>query len=527
MALVALSKDRTSCASTTICRRATMSPRDPTTSLWLDGVEPSGSDPLPERVDDLVVGAGLTGLTTGLLLARAGRRVAVVEARYVGAVTTGNTTAKLSLLQGTRYSMILRHQSEEVARAYVDANREGQEWLLRFCEEHAVPYQRRDAVTYAASPDELSKVQDEHQAASSLGLEVEWFNTRDVPFPVFGATLLPDQAQFDPMDVLTGLVSQLRVHGATLHEGLRLMDVSFRGTPHARLSDGSEIVADDVILTTGTPMLDRGLYFAKVEPSRSYALAFDHPSVPIGMYLSVGSSSRSVRDAPGQDGSTRLVIGGSGHTVGRTRSTLAHVDELREWTARYFPGAVETHRWSAQDYTPHDGIPYVGKLPRGGGRIYLATGFAKWGMTNGVAAARNISSEILGERASWAKTMSRRITRPSGAARIALFNAGVGVELTRNLIAAETHEVDEDPLEGQGVVGRDGLTPTAVSTVDGVTCAVQGLCTHLGGALSWNDAERTWDCPLHGSRFAPDGSVLEGPATKPLSRRDVTSAAER
>ena len=489
------------------------------TSLWLDRAMVPSTDPLPERVDDLVVGAGLTGLTTALLLARSGRSVAVVEARHVGAVTTGNTTAKLSLLQGTKLSRMLRLQSKNVVEAYVESNLEGQQWLLRFCSDHGAPVQTRDAITYAATDSEIEAARQEHDAAKTVGLDVRWVDVLDVPFPFHGGALLPDQAQFDPMNVLDALVSELRTQGGSLHEGRRVVGVSKHGRPRATLDDGSMVEAEHVILATGTPILDRGLYFAKVEPMRSYALAFDSQDVPDGMFLSAGSPTRSIRDAPAPDG-RRLLVGGNGHPVGRADSELAHVDELREWTARHFPGAVETHAWSAQDYRSHDGIPYVGHLPRGGGHIYVATGFDKWGMTNGVAAARNISAQILGEKPSWARPLGRRITGPSGAANIVKINAEVGVAAAAGLIKAGVKSAPSRPLDGEGGVGRSGMMPTGVSTVDGRTCAVSGICTHLGGVLSWNNAEKSWDCPLHGSRFAPDGSVLEGPATKPLAQRE-------
>jgi len=497
------------------------------TSLWRDRPDVIAEDRLDvhEDLELIVVGAGLTGLVTALMVAEAGGRVAVIEARTVGAVATGNTTAKVSLLQGTKLSTILHYQSAHVAQAYVNSNRAGQEWLLQFCADHEVAVQVRDAVTYAAAPNELDAARGELEAARSLGLDVHWSDTLDVPFPHHGAVVLPGQAQFDPMDVLAALASQVRRLGGTIHQHRRVVRASSGVRPGVSLEDGSTVHADNIVLATGSPILDRGLYFAKLEPKRSYALAFEHPDPPSGMYLSAGPPTRSVRNAPRPDGVTRLLVGGNGHDVGRTSSEQAHVDDLREWTANYFPGAVETHAWSAQDYGSHDGIPYVGKLPRGGGHIFVATGYDKWGMTNAVAAARNISGQILDrERPDWARTLGRRITRPQGVAHGVAVNAKVAVAAVQSVVNAETHSAPTSPPDGTGAVGRRGLVPTGVSTVGGATCAVLAICTHLGGTLKWNDEAGSWDCPLHGSRFAADGEVLEGPATRRLAVRDAPDA---
>jgi hypothetical protein len=180
------------------------------------------------------------------------------------------------------------------------------------------------------------------------------------------------------------------------------------------------------------------------------------------------------------------MVGGAGHVVGRGGSERRRLDELRDWVTTYYPEARETHAWSAQDYGAPDGVPYVGPLPRGRGRVYVATGFDKWGMANAVAAAISITSEILdGELLPWARPLRHRITGPGEAVRLAALNARVGIAACRSL---------------PGVGSRP-------------------LCSHLGGVLRHNDVEDTWDCPLHGSRFAPDGSVLEGPATRPLRPR--------
>jgi glycine/D-amino acid oxidase-like deaminating enzyme/nitrite reductase/ring-hydroxylating ferredoxin subunit len=493
-----------------------------TPSLWRDGREAIADDPLTAgvEIDDLVVGAGITGLTTALLLARAGRRVAVLEAGTVGSLASGNTTAKVSLLQGTKLSRMLGHQSQAVVRAYVDGNLEGQQWMLRFFGDHGVPFQVRDAVTYASSPEQRSALDDELRASRAMGLDTYAVGDLDVPFPQFGGVVLPEQAQIDPMDLLTALVEQVRAHGGTVHQGRKVVTVSKRGRPTVTLEDGRRLSCDQLVIATGSPILDRGLSFAKLEPMRSYALAYDAPSdlVPRGMFLSAGSPSRSVRDAPRPDGGLRLVVGGSGHGVGRTSSERSHVDELRAWTAKHFPGAVETHAWSAQDYRSHDSFPFVGPLPRGGGRIHVATGFDKWGMASGVMAARCISGRILGARPSWDEVLSGRRARPSGIAHGALINAKVAGAASWSAASAAAHRAPESPAPGTGAVGRRGLLPTGVSSTDAGVCAVHAVCTHLGGVLSWNDNERTWDCPLHGSRFSPTGEVIEGPATRNLRR---------
>ena len=486
-------------------------------SLWRDRPPIETDADLAERYDDLVVGAGLTGLVTALLLARSGRDVAGVEAREVGAVTTGNTTGKVSMLQGTRLSRILDRQSDRVARADVEANREGQAWLLRFCDDHDVPYQRRTAATYAADRRSLAAARKEHEAATHLGLDVAWRDDLGVPFPHLGGTTLADQAQIDAMDVLAALVREVRRAGGTVVTGSRVVGAPVAHTA-VTLDDGRSVEAENVVLATGVPILDRGLYFAKVEPDRSYAVAFRHPSPPELMTLSAGSPTRSVHDVPSAGGSL-LLVGGEGHVVGRTDSATARLDALRDWTAEWFPGAEETHAWSAQDYSSHDGLPAVGKLPRGRGHLYLATGYGKWGLTNGVAAALSLTAQIHGHRPSWQTPVAHRITRPSGALEIARLNAAVGVHLVGDLARAEVRGLRE-PLEGEGVVGRRGALPVGRALVDGRHCSVVALCSHLGGTLTWNDAERSWDCPLHGSRFDPSGNVLEGPATRPLRRAD-------
>lgn len=497
-------------------------------SVWFATHQPTTAETQPleagTHFDTLVAGAGLTGLTTALLLARAGQKVGVLEARRIGAVTTGHTTAKVSLLQGLTLSDVLAHQSEEVLRAYVDANREGQAWLLRLLDDHGVDYQRRTAYTYATTDDSQGALRAELDASRRAGLDVEWLEETELPFPVTGAIALRDQAQIHPLEVLDALVRELREHGGTVVEGVRVTDANLSGSkgPLQVATPQGEVTADRLVLATGTPVLDRGGYFAKLVPMRSYATAHRVAggTTPRGMYLSIDQPTRSLRTLPVGD-EELLIVGGNGHVAGRHSSTQDLVDDLGAWTREHFPGAQMTHAWSAQDYMAADRVPYVGVLPRGGGRIYVATGFNKWGMTNAVAAGLNLSGQILEGHMPWAETLSRRSTTPASIVSALSPNLQVAYELAKDWVQAELqHLPDGAPEEGQGVVGRSGGKPHAVSTVDGVTCKLSAVCTHLGGIVRWNDAEKSWDCPLHGSRFAADGTLLEGPAVHDLARAD-------
>ena len=501
------------------------------TSIWQDRNDPfPASGHVSDEADVVVVGGGITGLTTALLLARGGRSVTLIEAYSLGSGTTGRSTAKLSVLQGARLAQVHSRQTSGLLCAYVAANREALAWLTRFGDEHGVGYERRDDHAYAVGNRGERTARKVLEAAAIAGLEAEWVDDVALPFATRGAVRLPDQVQLDPLEMVRALAQQAAAHGVQLVEHARVRRVSGSDPVTVSLVDGRSVRTGHVVIATGMPMADRGAYFARMTPARSYSVAFRgaaaDPGVD-GMFISLDGPSRSLRDAPGASGGRVLLVGGSGHTTGRGPAPVEHLDELRGWAGEHFPGAVETHAWSAQDYLTHHGLPYAGPLLPGGDRVLVAGGFSKWGLTNGVAAAQVLAARVLGGDMPWAgafETWSPREARGLGRGLVA--NGEVGLQMARSWMSPLTHLGKHVPDEGQGHVepGDLGRAPVAVAQVDGQVRRTSAVCTHLGGVVRWNDAERSWDCPLHGSRFGTDGEVLEGPATCGLARRDTSDA---
>ncbi|WP_173922768.1 FAD-dependent oxidoreductase [Agromyces sp. Marseille-P2726] len=514
------------------------------TSLWTAAAIPDESEPTPtsryegvvdpgERFDVAVVGAGITGLATAIMLVQGGMRVVVLEAERVAALASGLNTGKASVLQGAMLQRIRSTHSARVVRGYADANLDGQRWIAEFCEHHGVPVSVETAYSYARSDSGLRTVDREVEAAIEAGLPAERVDALDVPFPFSGAVALPGQLGLDPYRLVVAMARTFVAEGGVLLEGMRVQHVH-ADRPVELQTPRGVVRADVAVVATGAPTLLRGLYWAKTSHNRSYLTSYRIPEeladvLPSGLFISVDSPTRSVRTTPDPESGVPdaappvLLVGGNGHPVGRIPSNEERVLDLVDWTGRFFPGAELTHRWAAQDYTSANLVPFVGRMPRGRGRIWTATGYAKWGLTNGAAAAIRISEEILGvpwmQRRSWIRVLGTRVSAPADLGRGAAENAQIAAELTAGYARAQRHPAPaRKPAEGEGVVVSRGGVPYGVSTVDGVTCAVRAVCTHLGGPLTWNDAEHTWDCPLHASRFTATGTRIEGPAVRDLHR---------
>lgn len=462
---------------------------------------------LAEDHEVLIVGAGITGLTTALLLARQGIDVAVVDAHRPGGGTTAKSTAKASLLHGTLSGQISAKHGQQTAEQYLAANVSGQDLIAQIVEETGiVDTQTRDAWTYATSKKAAKDVRAEFDALSQAGLPAVLATPSELPFEVEEALCLPGQLQINPSQYLSALHAEVTALGVSVvwPHRIAVVDAS-KDHLHATSSRGLTTKAKWIVLATLIPFPLRTLAFATSSPMRSYAMAARvNGPVPQGMYLSADSPSHSLRTALTAADEEVLLVGGHGHPVGRQNPTSQHVQTLAAWAAEHFAIRTFTHRWSAQDFVSSHLLPQVGESPLGPKNLLIATGFGKWGITNGSAAAQAITGHITGNEPDWAQVYK---PRAAGWGKIASQNAKVGFTLAKGWIV--------EPHAGKGV--HAGLpAPRAISHVDGVRRECSAVCTHLGGIVRWNDAERTWDCPLHGSRFAADGAVLDGPAVSAL-----------
>ncbi|MFN2464109.1 MAG: FAD-dependent oxidoreductase [Candidatus Dormibacteria bacterium] len=493
-------------------------------SIWIDSPTGPNYEPMvrDRRVDVAVIGAGITGLTTALLLKRQGAKVAVLESDQVCSGVTGYTTAKVSALHGAIYSRLEEHHGAETSRIYAEANVAGLEHVAALVDELGIAcdFERHSAYTYSEVAASVGQIRAEVAAAQRAGLKAAFTTDTDLPFPIAGAVELPEQALFHPRKYCLALAAAVDGSGSAVFEMTRAVEVSEDDLVEVKTQSGRSVKADNVVLATHLPFLDRGLFFVRTAPYRSYATALRlRGDVPQGMYLSIDEPSRSLRPIPGV-GDNMLLVGGEGHKSGQEPDTNARYHALEVWSDERFAGAAITHRWSAQDYMPADDLPYVGRLSAGSRRLWTATGFQKWGMTNGTAASIVLSDLVAGRENPWAKTFdSLRLDVGGSARKVAAENLNVAEQFVGDRLGSLAPPTASTLARGRGgLVEKDGHKVAAYRDTNGDLHSVSAVCTHLGCLVSFNTAETTWDCPCHGSRFDVDGHVISGPATRDLTQ---------
>jgi glycine/D-amino acid oxidase-like deaminating enzyme/nitrite reductase/ring-hydroxylating ferredoxin subunit len=497
------------------------------TSAWLaTRPEPRPFPALDEdvRADVAVLGGGIVGITTALLLREAGLDVVLLEADRLAHGVSGHTTAKVTSQHGLVYARLRARFGAEGARTYAEANQAALEWIADRVASDAIEcdFRRRPAYAYVTSERARGKLEDEARAADEAGLPAWLAETVPLPFDVEAAVRFDNQAEFHAGRYLGALADRLAAAGARVFEHTRAVEVINDGDRVVK-TPGGDVTAGHVVVATHYPFLDRSLAFARVSPQRSYAILCRIAGAPPeGMFISGDSPSRSVRAVP-LEGEELLLVGGEGHKPGTGGDTRVRYRRLEAFAREHWDVRSVDYRWSAQDNTTLDGVPYVGPLTPWDDRVLMATGFAKWGMTGGTAAAIILADRVQDKENAWAGLFDpSRLTLRASARRFLTENAEVGLRFVGDRLTKPGLRSLEELRPGEGdIVRHDGEKVAAFRDDDGTVTAVAPVCTHLGCQVNFNAAERSWDCPCHGSRFAVDGSVLHGPAVHRLERKPI------
>ena len=496
-------------------------------SYWVDSTPETAYPSLAATVsvDVAVLGAGITGLTAATLLKRAGKTVAVVEAKRAGHGVTGYTTAKLTAGQGIVYQDLIKNFGEQGARTYAESNQAAIEQVARFVSDASIDcdFERAANYVYTESPDEVERIRAEVDAAARVGLPASFVTESSLPYPIAGAIRLENQAQFHPRKYVLGLAAGIPGDGSHVFEATRATGVQ-EGDPCRVETSRGPLRARDVVVATHIPFLDRGLFFAKAHPYSGYALTarIAPDAAPEGMFITAEQPSRTVR-AVRDDGGMLLLVGGESHKPGEEPDTRDRYRAIEQFLHERFGLEDITHRWSTHDYVTVDQVPYIGKLRRGSKHVYVATGYRKWGLTNGTLAAAILADAILGRPSPWAWLYdSKRIKPRASAGKFVRENAIVARHWVGDRLTRPERRSPAELEAGEGaVISVGGKKRALYRDDDGELHSLSPVCTHLACLVSWNRAERTWDCPCHGSRFSATGSVIQGPAVDDLAPKPL------
>lgn len=476
--------------------------------------------------DVLIVGAGVTGLTAAYLLSKQGRAVTVIDAGQPGNGETCRTTAHLTEVIDSGYAEIESFHGEKNARLAFDSQRAA----IRFIE-HTIgalkiecQFKRLDGYLFLHPTDQKESLEKELETLRRMGLsEAEFCSKVPLPGREAGVGLrFPNQAQFHPLQYLSALVKQIDQAGGQFFTGTHVAKID---SHKVLTSDGFEITANEIIIATHSPIKNI-LFFLKEAAYRTYVIAAEVPkgSVPEALYWDTGDQSikhspyHYVRMTPKSETVDLLIVGGEDHKTGQEDDGDLRFKNLEQWARKYFPmmGEVE-YQWSGQVVEPVDGLPYIGKSPYHKD-IYIATGYSGNGMTNGTLAGLILTDLIMGIKNQWAELFSPTRKNLRSGMNFLEENLNVVKELIFDRIKKEPLSA-EDLARGEGAIIQKGLHKMAVYRDEkGTLSECSATCPHLGGVVQWNSTEKTFDCPLHGSRFTADGIVITGPAIRDLKK---------
>ncbi len=475
--------------------------------------------------DVVVVGAGIAGLSIAYELAAHGRAVIIIDRGAIGSGMTARTTAHLASALDDYYYKLIDVRGEEEARLYHSSQVAAINRIEAICRDEAIDadFIRVDGYLFAADEDGVKDLDKEFEACGKLGVDVEWVGRAPVPGTDTGKCLrFLDQARFHPTKYLAGLARAIEARGGRFHaDTVHVGDTEVDGGVEIETERGAKIRAKAAVFATNSPTNNKVAIHPKQLPMRTYAIAGWVPTgaVTDALVWDTLEAYHYVRIQPDGANGDLLIVGGEDHRSGDADDMEERLAALESWARDHYPslGALD-YRWSGQVLEPIDFMPFSGRNP-GADNIYIHTGDSGQGMTNAVAGSLTIPALILGEDSRFAALFepARKSAAVTSIGEFVKGQFGAVRNFAEYLGPGELKSADE-LKPGEGGILRRGMHKIAVYRgEDGGLVERSAACTHLGCLVHWNGFEKCWDCPCHGSQFAPDGSVLNGPAVKPLA----------
>ncbi len=503
-----------------------------TTSVWMDTTEVPQFQSLSQdlRSNVCVVGAGIAGLTTAYLLARAGRAVVVIDDGPIGGGETSRTTAHLTAALDDRYFNIERMHGEEGARLAAESHMSAIHRIetIASMEDIDCDFERVEGYLFLGSADTRKVLERELEATHRAGITDTQLVDR-IPFGFWDsgpALRFPRQATFHPLKYLKGLARAILRDGGKIYTGVHAEKIEDGEPARVTTSDGHVISADNVVVCTNTPVNDWLIIHSKQAAYRTYVIGARVPkgSVPHGLYWDTPDPYHYVRLQAAEDKSGTeldydiLMVGGEDHKTGQPGDTEERFVRLEQWTRERFPMLERVdYRWSGQVIEPVDYMAYIGKNPGGDEHIWIATGDSGNGMTHGTIAGIILNELVQGRKHQWARLYDPSRIRLRAGPEYVKENFNVAEQYKDWFTGSETLDVAAIPAGEGAVVGRGRGKVAVYRDERGNIHQLSAVCTHLYCIVHWNDTEKTWDCPCHGSRFDPYGKVVNGPAIVGLS----------
>jgi glycine/D-amino acid oxidase-like deaminating enzyme/nitrite reductase/ring-hydroxylating ferredoxin subunit len=501
-----------------------------TVSVWQETTPTLPADrKAREECDVCIIGAGIAGLTSAYLLQREGHDVQVVDAFDIGAGESGRTTAHLTAVLDDRFLTLEKLFGIDGAKLAAASHTAAIDTIERIVRESEIDcdFERVDGVLFASQKEQVDLLHREGGAALNAGFtELVPIESLAVPGVRFHGPALrfPRQAQFHIGKYLRGLARDFTSRGGTIETGVQAIAVDEGEIATVQLEGGRQIRARHVIVATNTPFIDRVKMHTKQAAYRTYVVGFAVPAgaFPAMLLWDLEDPYHYVRLVRDIEGGEVLIVGGEDHKTGQDDNPAAHFTRLTSWARDHFDGLGDVrYRWSGQVMEPIDGLAFIGRNP-GDRNIYVITGDSGNGMTHGTLGGMIVTDLIDGRANPWVELYDPSRKSLQAAASFIDENANVLGHLVKDWIGRGTVKERRDIPLASGAIVRDGLNLLAVyRDNDGRFHELSAACTHLGCVVQWNDVEKSWDCPCHGSRFAPDGEVLNGPAAKPLERHDT------